>query len=573
MVRRVELPILLALVTGLACHPRREQEPAAKVEAAPKPAAPVRAAKDEAEAEPEQPPAPPERALGVVDIGVFSDLDEQIQLALPDQAEADTALGLVDEAHRLLVLYLDARPVKVYPLLAEDGAGSRSLALGERVLQLRPGDHGELAPLLRRPEQLRILAPGATAPPGDRDGDGIPDPVDVLIGAHKTVANAADYDGRYVSLPAPGGDVPREIGVCTDVIVRALRNAGVDLQVEVHADIARAPRRYPMVKRANDDIDHRRVRTILPWFRAHWRELPIDPGADDPPLEPGDVLFMETIASRAGPDHIGVVGERPGENGELLVANNWTEGYQTQWMELVGYVEQTQRFRLPPTAEHAGPISGFRRQLLVVVSEDWGRFRGRAQRFARAEVGGDWAPVGEPFEVVLGHGGLGWGRGLHGEGAPVGQGGPAKREGDGRSPAGVFAIGRAFGRSAERELSLDYRESTAGLRCVDDPSSRFYARLVDAGIAGRDWSSAEPMRRYYELAIVIAHNPEAEAGAGSCIFLHGWRDADTPVTGCTAMANDDLERLAKWLEPDAVVVSLPRSTYAGLRERWDLPPL
>ena len=339
----------------------------------------------------------------------------------------------------------------------------------------------------------------------------------------------------------------------------------MDLQVEVHEDIARAPRRYSMVERANDDIDHRRVRTILPWFRAHWTTLDADA-----PLRPGDVVFMETIADRKGPDHIGVLGDRRGEDGELLVANSWTDGFRTSFMSLIGNVEITDRFRMPPDPEHRTPISASVRQLVLVVGEGWNDFHGHARRFER-DADGAWRAVGEEFAIVLGHGGLAWGRGLHGDGAPSGFDGPRKREGDGRSPAGVFALGHAYGRADVHATALPYTSESATLRCVDDPESAHYNQVVDAAQVQEDWQSAEPMRRYYELAISVEHNQGDAREAGSCIFLHEWRDAESPVTGCTAMATNDLEQLATWLEPGAILVSLPDSLLDELAPSWGLP--
>ena len=362
----------------------------------------------------------------------------------------------------------------------------------------------------------------------------------------------------------------RALGACTDVIVRALRNAGVDLQVEVHEDIGRAPKRYPMVSKPNDDIDHRRVRTLLPWFRAHWQTI-----AADAPLAPGDVVFMDTIAAREGPDHIGILGDRRSEGDERwLVANNWTDGYQTAFMDLLEFVEVSDRFRMPPAPEHAGPISAWTTQLLVVRSPSWSSFKAEAQRFERSTVNGEWIAVDrDPVPVVLGHAGLGWGRGLHGDGAPSlsGLGGAAKIEGDGRSPAGVFAIGDAWGRSATAATSLNYTVEPASLRCVDDPRSGHYGQIVDGSAVAPDWASAEAMRRLYALAIVVEHNPSHTPEAGSCIFLHAWDGPDSPVTGCTAMAEDQLATLASWLEPGAVLVALPAASYERLREPWSLP--
>ncbi len=224
-------------------------------------------------------------------------------------------------------------------------------------------------------------------------------------------------------------------------------------------------------------------------------------------------------------------------------------------------------------ARATGPIPASTRQLVLVVGAGWNDTHGRAQRFER-EVGGDWRAVGDAFDVVFGHAGLAWGRGLHGQGAPEGMdAAPIKAEGDGRSPAGVFSIGAAYGRAPANAAStaLPYTPESPTLRCVDDPSSAHYNRVVDVAEIDKDWASAEPMRRYYELAIVIEHNPDHDRGGGSCIFLHPWKAPDTPVTGCTAMASASLERLAAWLERDALIVTLPRAAMERLREPWSLP--
>jgi uncharacterized protein YijF (DUF1287 family) len=154
----------------------------------------------------------------------------------------------------------------VYPT-----GGAKTVAIGEISIALRPGDAAEVAPIARR---LALAPAPATAPntndTNDTDGDGIPNPLDVLIGAKKTVLNGASYGAGYIKLDFPMGDVPRDVGVCTDVIIRAVRNAGIDLQAEVNRDIKRARRAYPMVRKANAHIDHRRVKTLVPYFSRHW---------------------------------------------------------------------------------------------------------------------------------------------------------------------------------------------------------------------------------------------------------------------------------------------------------------
>jgi len=181
---------------------------------------------------------------------------------------------------------------------------------------------------------------GAPGRDQDRDGDGIVDRLDVLLGAKKLLYNGARYIERYVALPYPGGDVPRSEGVCTDTVIRALRNAGLDLQREVHEDIVRAPAAYPMVEKVDASINHRRVRTLVPWFTRHWQVLAA--GAD---YRPGDVVFFDTFPSRAGPDHIGVVSDRPGPSGMPAVVNNWTDGATDAELDLLSWVPVTHHFR------------------------------------------------------------------------------------------------------------------------------------------------------------------------------------------------------------------------------------
>lgn len=280
--------------------------------------------------------APGETCLGVADKGIWSDLDDKVQLALPPVAPGRVTATL-DHERALLVLEIDGFPRKSYPL-----SGSAVLEVGTHRLALRPGDKAELAPLLAA---ARMREGTAAA---DADRDGIPDPLDVLIGAKKTVLNADDYTEGYVAIRYPMGDVPRTMGVCTDVIVRAVRNAGIDLQKALHDDIRRARKRYPMVKGDGDThIDHRRVRTLLPYFQRHWEKhtARLDDPAD--PLRPGDVIFMDTFPGRSGPDHIGIISDTLGPSGLPLVINNWTNGTKTAEMDLLPFVPVLHRFRLP----------------------------------------------------------------------------------------------------------------------------------------------------------------------------------------------------------------------------------
>ena len=215
-------------------------------------------------------------------------------------------------------------------------------------------------------------------------------------------------------------------------------------------------------------------------------------------------------------------------------------------------------------------------QLVLVTTPGWDSTRGEMRRFARTSQG--WKQVGDEVPIVIGRAGAAWGVGLH----PM-QPGPAKQEGDGRSPAGVFPVGVAFGYAESADTNLLYVPMDASDWCIDAAESPLYNQIVDARDVGADAiaGSTEPMRRdlhvdgdqLYKLGFVIGHNPRNEPGDGSCIFAHIWRAADVPTAGCTAMAEPHMQEILSWLRSDAdpVFVLLPQQEYERLRIPWDLP--
>jgi D-alanyl-D-alanine dipeptidase len=187
---------------------------------------------------------------------------------------------------------------------------------------------------------------------------------------------------------------------------------------------------------------------------------------------------------------------------------------------------------------------------------------GVLQRFERADNGGRWQAVGGRVPVELGRSGLAWGVGLQ---PPMDPAAPQKVEGDGRSPAGVFTLGPAFGRKPRAQLTwlrMNYRQLSPTTEAVDDPKSRYYGQMVDRKeIPLPDWKSSEQMWRpaAYELGVVVGHNPEHRPGAGSCIFLHLWIEGSSGTSGCTALHRSDLEELLRWLDTGKhpVIIQLP----------------
>ena len=132
------------------------------------------------------------------------------------------------------------------------------------------------------------------------------------------------YDGSYYSIDYPDGDVPANIGVCTDVIIRAYRVIGVDLQKEVHEDVLKYNAAYIGVKRVDKNIDHRRVPNLATFFKRHGKVLPITTNASD--YKPGDVVWWN-LSETGSLNHIGLVVNQKSDDGErFLVIHNMGGG-------------------------------------------------------------------------------------------------------------------------------------------------------------------------------------------------------------------------------------------------------
>lgn len=168
----------------------------------------------------------------------------------------------------------------------------------------------------------------ACAPKATRADHASQDSVEVKPALRPVIENALEqtaqttvYDPSYVKLAYPGGDLPIERGVCADVIVRAFRKGGVDLQKEVHEDMARDFAAYPQrwgLKAPDTNIDHRRVPNLMTFFKRRGKLRPITESAKD--YEPGDVVAWDL---GGGLTHIGiVVNRRAGDGERYLVVHN-----------------------------------------------------------------------------------------------------------------------------------------------------------------------------------------------------------------------------------------------------------
>ncbi len=143
----------------------------------------------------------------------------------------------------------------------------------------------------------------------------------IVEGARRQLEHPALYDARYAKIGYPGGDVARERGVCVDVIIRALRYAGADLQVLIHNDMKKRFYAYPRIGDHPDaNIDHRRVPNQIYYLQHHARGLPRKTtGTYLQTWHAGDLVYWKLDR---GLDHCGVVSDRIGPRGLPMVIRN-----------------------------------------------------------------------------------------------------------------------------------------------------------------------------------------------------------------------------------------------------------
>lgn len=145
--------------------------------------------------------------------------------------------------------------------------------------------------------------------------------------------HSVTYDGRYVVIPYPGGDVPAHIGVCTDVIIRSYRALGIDLQQQVHEDMKTNFAAYPSqriwgLSRPDSNIDHRRVPNLQVFFSRHGERLTVAQNAED--YQRGDIV---TWMLPGNLPHIGIITARRDPHSQRpLVVHNIGRGPQLEDM-------------------------------------------------------------------------------------------------------------------------------------------------------------------------------------------------------------------------------------------------
>lgn len=167
---------------------------------------------------------------------------------------------------------------------------------------------------------------------------------DLVTMARRQIGVTVRYDPSYRAMDYPNGDVPMDAGVCTDVVIRAIRSAlQIDLQQHVHEDMKRNFTKYPKrwgLKSPDKNIDHRRVPNLRTFFERSGWSLPVTGDASD--YAPGDLV---TCTVPPNLPHIMIVSDKRNASGIPLVIHNIGAGVQEE--DRLFEFELTGHYRVP----------------------------------------------------------------------------------------------------------------------------------------------------------------------------------------------------------------------------------
>jgi L,D-peptidoglycan transpeptidase YkuD (ErfK/YbiS/YcfS/YnhG family) len=176
---------------------------------------------------------------------------------------------------------------------------------------------------------------------------------------------------------------------------------------------------------------------------------------------------------------------------------------------------------------------------IILVKDNSSFFFTRTTLYAMEKRENNWRPAFEPLDAVIGRNGF----------AKAGE----KREGDGRTPSGIYPLKMTFGYDATTGTKMPYRQALADDIWVDDPKADDYnlwTKKTETHAA-----SYEIIKRddnLYKYGVVIEYNADPVIkGNGSAIFLHIWKGKGIPTAGCVAVSEEDIIKILGWLDPQA----------------------
>ncbi len=218
-------------------------------------------------------------------------------------------------------------------------------------------------------------------------------------------------------------------------------------------------------------------------------------------------------------------------------------------------------------------------QLLVVTSNNWDTSYAKMWGFEKSSSQDTWIQSLGPIDVQIGKKGMSpaedFALATHNQELLNLE---KKREGDGKSPCGIFAIDTLFGFHSSSFTDMPYLQIHSGLIAVDDSKSKYYNQIINVTEVEKDWDSIEDLSAIpvYEYGAVIDYNQKpAKSNAGSCIYMHIWKGADIGTAGCTAMAKHNLIEVMNWLNKskNPMIVQMPQEKYQELQKSLELPKI
>ena len=204
-------------------------------------------------------------------------------------------------------------------------------------------------------------------------------------------------------------------------------------------------------------------------------------------------------------------------------------------------------------------------QIILVVAENFNSQRATLSCFENNQK------IFDSFEVNVGKGGLAHGLGevefLYNPKEPI------KKEGDKKAPIGIFTLDAVFGYKKQLQIKMPYFYAQEDLICVDDSESSFYNQIIKTPKIIP--SSFELMKRedtQYEIGIVVGHNKEQIAKAGSCIFLHVQSEEEAPTAGCTSMKPEEIKKIVEWLDKskNPILIQITKSQLDQIKKLYPL---
>lgn len=211
-------------------------------------------------------------------------------------------------------------------------------------------------PLVHLLPRIKVLSTDYLGITSDMDNDGVNDQQDILEGARMEIRNRTrnilvmEDKTNYFS----GGDPPPDRGVATDLIARALKNAGFDIQQMVDADIRTDPEAYPLYRweqsAPDPNIDYRRAENLMVFFDRHAQVLTTDVDLKDPEnlkqWAPGDIVFWD-VNGDGGVDHTGILSDKANKDGIPMVIHNYPDPGYTAEEDVLTKWRVVRHYRFP----------------------------------------------------------------------------------------------------------------------------------------------------------------------------------------------------------------------------------